>query len=149
MYVDAILQQKGHEVVSVDPRETVADVAALLSRRAIGAVLLQDSTGAVIGIISERDIVRHIAASGAKCLAMLAPEIMTKGVISCGPRDTIHQIMSVMTERRIRHMPVMAGRRRHLDRRHRQVPDQRDRDGIHGASRLYRHRLTRPANQAT
>ena len=111
MYVDAILQQKGHEVVSVDPRETVADVAALLSRRAIGAVLVQDSTGAVIGIISERDIVRHIAASGAKCLAMLAPEIMTKGVISCGPRDTIHQIMSVMTERRIRHMPVMDDRR--------------------------------------
>ena len=111
MYVDAILQQKGHEVVSVDPRETVADVAALLSRRAIGAVLVQDSTSAVIGIISERDIVRHIAASGAKCLAMLVPEIMTKGVISCGPRDTIHQIMSVMTERRIRHMPVMDDRR--------------------------------------
>ncbi len=67
MYVDAILQHKGHEVVSVEPRETVAGVAALLSRRAIGAVLVQESTGAVSGIISERDIVRHIASSGAKC----------------------------------------------------------------------------------
>ena len=111
MYVDAILQQKGHEVVSVDPRESVSNVAALLSRRGIGAVLVQDSSGNAIGIISERDIVRGIASSGAKCLSMSAEELMTTGVISCGPRDTIHSIMSLMTERRIRHMPVMSEHR--------------------------------------
>ncbi len=106
MNVDAILQQKGHEVVCVDPRETVNDVAALLSRRAIGAALVQDSSGHVIGIISERDIVRGIASNGAKCLSMSADEVMTKGGITCNPQDTIHEIMSLMTERRIRHMPV-------------------------------------------
>jgi len=81
MYVGALLQQKGHEVVSVYPRESVSDVAALLSRRGVGAVLAEDSSGHAIGIISERCIVRGIASSGAKCLSMSAEELMTTGVI--------------------------------------------------------------------
>ena len=107
MYVADILNAKGSEVISTGPTETVAVTACLLNDRRIGAVLVRDGEDSVIGVISERDIIRGIAVSGAGALDMEVRELMTSEVVSCKPTDTISEVMRVMTTRRFRHLPVM------------------------------------------
>ena len=107
MYVADILNAKGSEVIATGPTETVAVTARLLNDRRIGAVLVRDGEDNVIGVISERDIIRGIAVNGADALDMEVRELMTSEVISCKPTDTISEVMRVMTTRRFRHLPVM------------------------------------------
>ena len=107
MYVAGILNAKGSEVIATGPTETVAVTACLLNDRRIGAVLVRDGEDSVIGVISERDIIRGIAVSGAGALDMEVRELMTSEVVSCKPTDTISEVMRVMTTRRFRHLPVM------------------------------------------
>ena len=77
----------------------------------VGAALVLAPSGDVLGVISERDIVRGIAASGQNCLTLTVRSLMTENVISCSPDDKLDDIMSMMTEHRIRHLPVMDGGR--------------------------------------
>ena len=111
MHVSSVLRQKGADVASVGPDQTIAETAALLSERRIGAALVLAPPGDVLGVISERDIVRGIAANGQNCLTLTVRSLMTENVISCGPDDKLDDIMSMMTEHRIRHLPVMDGGR--------------------------------------
>ena len=107
MYVADILNAKGNEVIATSPTETVAVTASLLNDRRIGAVLVRDSADNVVGVVSERDIIRGIAVNGASALDMEVRELMTSEVVSCQPTDTISEVMRVMTTHRFRHLPVM------------------------------------------
>ena len=90
--------------VTVAPDSTIADLASTLTDNHIGAAVVLDR-GAVAGIVSERDIVRHLAHGGV--LDRPVSEIMTTDVVTCGRDDALEQIAQTMTERRIRHMPVL------------------------------------------
>jgi CBS domain-containing protein len=105
--VAAILKHKGYHVSTVDPNMHVADVAALLAERRIGAVLVMDEAEQMLGIVSERDIVRCLAANGARTLEMTAGQLMTRAVQVAHPDTTVDQAMQIMTAGRFRHLPVI------------------------------------------
>ena len=108
MTVARILQEKGRDVMTIAPEASLAEVAATLSERRIGAVLVVEQ-GAIRGIVSERDIVRALARHGSEALRKLAVDCMTESVVTCRPEDTIHELMQKMTTGRFRHMPVVEG----------------------------------------
>ncbi len=111
MKVESILAQKGTEVITTGPDVGLADAAKLLSNRRIGAVIVTDPPGQVVGIISERDIVRTLAARREDCIGLKVADAMTRNVITCAPEDSIAGLMALMTERRFRHAPVKDGDR--------------------------------------
>jgi len=89
------------------PETPILEVAQRLRVRAIGALVVSRDGHRIEGIISERDIVRGLAHEAGNLLHMKAAQIMTKSVITCSPSDTIGHVMAVMTERRVRHLPVV------------------------------------------
>jgi CBS domain-containing protein len=105
--VAAILKHKGYSVVTVDPDARVSDVSAVLSEQRIGAVLVIDETEQMLGIVSERDIVRCLAANGARTLDMTAGQLMTRTVQVAHPDTTVAEAMRIMTAGRFRHLPVL------------------------------------------
>lgn len=107
MNVAAILKSKGREVVTTIPDTTLLDIVNLLGKHRIGCVVVTGIDGKVIGIVSERDIVREIARAGAKVLKEPVASCMTKAVVACRESDTIDKLMSEMTTHRFRHMPVV------------------------------------------
>lgn len=107
MNVASIIRGKGANIITANADDSIARVAGLLNEHGIGAVLVTGGAAEVIGVISERDIVRELAKSGGGCLDMAASALMTTNVISCAPSDTIDEVMSLMTTKRIRHLPVM------------------------------------------
>jgi len=107
MTVATILKEKGTEVVTAPAGTTVAEVAGLLNEHRIGAVVITGPDGSIEGIVSERDIVSGVARSGPQALGRPAGEVMTRTVHTCDPADSIYAIMNVMTEHRIRHLPVV------------------------------------------
>jgi CBS domain-containing protein len=109
MTVAAILKHKGRKVVHVDPTNAIMDVAALLVAHNIGAALVLDKAGSLLGIISERDIMHEIAASGARALDMTAGELMTQNITIASPATRVDQAMTMMTAGRFRHLPVVDG----------------------------------------
>ncbi|MCH7887800.1 MAG: CBS domain-containing protein [Proteobacteria bacterium] len=107
MHVADILKVKGTDVVTIVPDETVAATARLLNAKRIGAILVCDANGKVVGVISERDIIRGIAVNGERALDMQVRDLMTSEVIPCKPTDTVAEVMKMMTVQRFRHMPVI------------------------------------------
>lgn len=107
MAVAQILQQKGRAVVTVQPAQTLSEIAGILVSNRIGAVVVVNAAGAIAGIVSERDVVRAVAAEGAAALTRMVREFMTEKVRTCTPRDTEPELMALMTEHRIRHLPVI------------------------------------------
>jgi len=107
MAVAQILKQKGRAVITVGPAQTLSDVAGILAKNRIGAVVVVDKAGAIAGIVSERDVVRALASDGAAALTKHVREFMTAKVRTCGPGDTEGELMGLMTEHRIRHLPVV------------------------------------------
>ena len=107
MTIAAILKHKGYEVASVAPTETIAAVASLLSGRRIGAVVVRDTSGQLLGIVSERDIVHALASNGATALEMTAGQLMTRAVKTATPQTTVTEAMELMTAGRFRHLPVI------------------------------------------
>ena len=107
MHVERILALKGNDVISVTTNETIGVAANILSKNRIGAILVRDDDGFVRCVLSERDIVRGLADLGSRCLETGVVELMTRDVVFCGPEDDIDTIMAIMTDRRIRHLPVM------------------------------------------
>jgi CBS domain-containing protein len=105
--VAAILKHKGHHVVTVAPTSRIAEVAQLLSDKRIGAVLVQDHAEQLLGIVSERDIVRSLAANGASTLDMTAGQLMTRALRTATPHTTVAEAMREMTVGRFRHLPVL------------------------------------------
>lgn len=106
MNVSKILESKGADIISVSVSSTVLEVSKLLGERRIGAVPVMDGKR-LAGIISERDVMRGLAIRGGGVLADGVDSLMTKSVFTCGPDATIQELMSMMTDRRIRHIPVM------------------------------------------
>ncbi|HUI18000.1 MAG TPA: CBS domain-containing protein [Alphaproteobacteria bacterium] len=111
MQVAQILKTKGRTVATVAPELRIAEVIDTLSRRRIGAVLVTSGEHEVAGILSERDLIHGLADHGARLLEMRVSEIMTKAVVTCTPDNTVEEIMREMTNRRIRHIPVLEGGR--------------------------------------
>ena len=107
MHVGRILKEKGSDVVTTEPERTIAETAQLLDRRKIGAVLVLGADGSVAGVLSERDVVRGIARHGERALSMAVRDLMTREVIVCEPKDTVQDVMGLMTHRRVRHVPVV------------------------------------------
>ena len=107
MAVAQILEQKGRNVVTVQPAQTLKEIAGILATQRIGAVVVVNAAGAIAGIVSERDVVRAVAADGAAALTRMVREFMTEKVRTCTPRDTEPELMALMTEHRIRHLPVI------------------------------------------
>ena len=107
MFVSQILDDKGRDVVTADPGEPVAGIAATMAERRIGAMPVSSSGGALVGIVSERDIVAALAESGRDVLDRPVEEIMTRRVITCTRSDHIDDLMARMTEGRMRHLPVL------------------------------------------
>lgn len=101
-----ILDRKGHDVATATPRQTVTEVVAALRERDIGALVVVDDDGRVVGIVSERDVVRRIAQVGGDVLDLHVEDVMTSPVHTCAPSSTTDELMEEMTERRIRHLPV-------------------------------------------
>ena len=113
MTIAAILKQKGAGAVTVGPHASIAEVCATLAAHRIGAMPVTEAndTTHVVGILSERDIVRALAAHGAATLDMPAERLMTRLVATVSPATTVAQAMEMMTERRCRHLPVLQGGR--------------------------------------
>lgn len=107
MIVATILKDKTGGVISARPEDSIESVCQLLADKGIGAVLVQRPDGSIAGILSERDIVRGLAMIGTDLLQQSADTIMTRNVMVCSSRDTLDDIMHLMTKRRIRHLPVV------------------------------------------
>jgi CBS domain-containing protein len=107
MNVETILRSKGRAVATIRPDETVAAVVDMLISRNIGAIVVSEDGESVDGIISERDIVHGLADRGPDLLSLKVVEVMTRRVVTCDPADTVEQLMAEMTNRRIRHFPVV------------------------------------------
>lgn len=106
MYVDTILQTKGVAVHTLPETATLADAVALLNTHNIGAVVIADLSDTIIGILSERDIVRQLGKNPSGALSMSIGSVMTRGVVTCERATSLDEVMERMTRRRIRHMPV-------------------------------------------
>lgn len=107
MILASILKQKGRDVSHVAPAATIASIAELLARRGIGAVLVCDAAHHLVGVVSERDIVRCLALHGEGVLQMAADQVMTRDPRTVAPTTTVPEAMSIMTEGRFRHLPVI------------------------------------------
>jgi CBS domain-containing protein len=107
MNVEALLKSKGHEVVSIKPDDTIAAAVSLLEEKNFGALVVSVDGQSVDGIVSERDIVRHLGRRGAAILDETVASIATKEVKTCDPSDSVDGLMSLMTAGRFRHVPVV------------------------------------------
>ncbi len=106
MLVSQILRTKGDMVFTASPMETVGAAAALLHTRGVGAMVVLDDKDDVVGIVSERDIVRTVAQKGAQALTSPVASCMTRNVVFAAPTETIDSLLGRMTDRRVRHLPV-------------------------------------------
>ena len=105
-----VLRTKGDLVAVIGPGASIADAVRDLAQIGIGALVVSEGD-AVVGILSERDIVRRLDKDAGATLMLLVRDLMTREVISCTPEDTISDLMVLMSERRIRHLPVIEGDR--------------------------------------
>lgn len=113
MNVKAILAAKklGGDIISIEPTADLATAAKLLSKHRIGSVVILGAGERLVGILSERDIVRAVSEQGAGALALPVGQVMTRDVATCGEDDTVASIMERMTAGKFRHMPVVANGR--------------------------------------
>jgi len=108
MIVRTILTNKAnHEVATTVASQTVGEAAKLLSKWRIGAVLVLNDKQELVGILSERDIVRGMSLHGGAIQDLTVGDLMTKNVVTCSTSDTLEALMSTMTNNRIRHLPVL------------------------------------------
>ena len=102
-----MVRRKGGNVITVRTDASVTELLELLSEHRIGAVVVSDDGESIHGIVSERDIVRHLRTDGASLLDAPVSQIMTSDVHTCSPEDSLDDLSAAMTERRFRHVPVV------------------------------------------
>jgi len=107
MNVETILRNKGDHVATVAPQAGIAVAVATLKREGVGALVVSRDGTSVDGILSERDIVHALAGLGTSLLEAKVEQLMTRRVFTCAPRDSVADLMAEMTQRRIRHIPVL------------------------------------------
>ena len=107
MSLSVILSQKGRDVVTSAPHRTVREVAQTLHEKSIGAVVVTGADGIVLGIFSERDVVRALAGAGVASLDESVSKHMTSRVVTASEDMSVHELMERMTEGRFRHIPIV------------------------------------------
>lgn len=107
MNVQSILAAKGSAVATIEPGATLSTATASLRDHGVGALVVSSDKSAILGILSERDVVRALASHGAGTLGRSVETAMSSDVITCRPSDSIEELMVLMTSRRIRHLPVV------------------------------------------
>jgi len=107
MSLKSILAAKGDEVISIVPTADLAAAAELLTKHGIGVLVVRDADGRLVGILSERDIVRAISESGIAAMQSPISQVMTKDVSTCEVNDSISSVMERMRKGKFRHMPVL------------------------------------------
>ena len=108
MMIATILARKGIKIVTIRPEQTLREALAMLAQHSIGAVVVTDATGTLVGILSERDIVRE-AVRNERFFDLAVSAIMTKNVITGHPSDDLNAVATTMTNKRFRHLPVLDG----------------------------------------
>lgn len=108
MRISALLTQKGSAVVTIAPDATVADAVAELERHGIGALVVSGDDTHIDGIVSERDVVRALGHARGDLLDQPVQSIMTAVVVTASPDDAVESLMAVMTDHRVRHVPIVA-----------------------------------------
>ncbi len=109
MKVESILEAKGRDILTIPSDAKVAEAARMLKEHRIGALVVSDDGSTAAGILSERDIVHAMVDHGAAVQDLPVSDLMTREVVTCAPDDAIVDLMTQMTERRIRHLPVVEG----------------------------------------
>jgi CBS domain-containing protein len=107
MTVKAILAEKGNQVFTIEPTATLAAAVKMLTERRIGALVVTGPGGRIVGIVSERDVVRALDGKGAAVLETPIAEVMTRKVVTCSESETIGEIMERVTTGKFRHVPVV------------------------------------------
>jgi CBS domain-containing protein len=107
MTVKAILSRKGSDVATSEPHAKLEDAMRILAERRIGALVITGADQRIVGILSERDIVRTLAQRGPAALEQPLAEVMTRKVVTCGQSETVSEIMERMTIGKFRHVPVV------------------------------------------
>ena len=109
MNVANLLATKGRDVATINQERSVHDAVAMLKERGIGALVVVGGTGPLTGILSERDVVRAFAREGADALDLRVAALMSTSVTTCDESTSVNELMTTMTEKRIRHVPVVQG----------------------------------------
>ena len=109
MLLSHLLNEKGNEIYCVKPTDSVDTASRILAEKNIGALLVQDENAKTLGILSERDIIRGMVPHGSDLNGVAVSELMSTGLVSCSPSDTLNKAMEVVTENRIRHLPIFEG----------------------------------------
>jgi len=107
MLIAQIIRDKGAVVHTLAASATLEDAARELNEKRVGALVVMDAEGAIIGVFSERDLVREVARRGAKALESDVASAMSRDVITAKPEETIDDCLARMTDRRVRHLPVI------------------------------------------
>ncbi len=141
MRISDVIRRKGAEVVTIKPDDTVRQLLDLLAQHRIGALVVSPDGSTVAGIVSERDVVRHVQSARAPTSSSSpVAQIMTADVTTCGPDDDVEHLMRLMTDQRVRHIPVVvdgALTRHREHRRRRQAPHRRAAVRARPARRLH------------
>ena len=110
MKLEELLRTKGNgKIVRIKSDASIATAALTLTENNIGSLIVEADNGDIVGIISERDIVSGLGQHGADLSSIPVSKLMTLELIRCTPNDTVHEAMAMMTERRVRHLPVFEG----------------------------------------
>ena len=107
MNVEQLLSGKGHDVISMQPHRTLSEAIRTLSEKRIGAVIVMGADGALVGILSERDIIRALGELGGAALESAVSRSMTSKVVTCRPQTSVDELMEIMTTGRFRHVPLV------------------------------------------
>jgi CBS domain-containing protein len=107
MIIKSILATKGSDVISIEPNATLENAVQMLTQHRIGALLVLGPDRRVVGILSERDVVRALAERGASVLTQPLSQVMTRRVVTCSPSDSVGVLMERMTTGKFRHLPVI------------------------------------------
>lgn len=107
MRISQVLRDKGGDVATIAPEATVRRLLEVLAEHNIGAVVVSSDGTTIVGIVSERDVVRRLNDRGADLLDATVDDIMTREVRTCGPDDDVDSLRATMTQHRIRHLPVV------------------------------------------
>ncbi len=109
MLASRILEDKGSEVFSVSPKDTLAEAARALSEYRVGAAVVLDHGGLPVGVFSERDLAKAVGAEGAAALAKPVSSVMSTGLVTAGLSASVDDLMGLMTDKRVRHILIVEG----------------------------------------
>src|SRR6185295_10634175 len=107
MKVTEILHRKGADVITIWPGASLQSAVERMASRNVGALVVVDDNGKIVGMVSERDVVLALAASAERAPVQSVTDVMSRRLLTCGPDDSLADLMAVMTEHRVRHLPVV------------------------------------------